>query len=220
MRRDSILWRIREHPLEYLSSKSISRLRAFHDGYTLRQDEELPNEPREGPVLTGFQRWVEARFKVTLSVSWTDIILAYSEDEADAFNRFYDLFEEFEDYKKGTGEMQPMEYPSPRYMSLRSLFVLMSEVRKRPPLFLLHDCLTLLRAYLDGFIRAGRDLNLPETSEERSFLQFTAHIEATELKVAGPSWDKILVLCCGNDCGREESRALPSFFQGFRSLPY
>ncbi|MEC4813510.1 MAG: hypothetical protein SAK29_09600, partial [Scytonema sp. PMC 1069.18] len=79
----------------YLGKRSITHLQTFLDGYTfgLRQvDVPVTEEEQE---FEKFQEWIEQRFNQHSTQSWSRIILFYSEDEIDALERFFELFEEF-----------------------------------------------------------------------------------------------------------------------------
>ncbi len=90
-----VLQKIKQRPSLYLGRRSISHLQVFLDGYTLARRElgvPLTEQERE---FEGFQEWIEQRFNQNSTQSWDRIILFYSEDERDALERFFDLFEEF-----------------------------------------------------------------------------------------------------------------------------
>lgn len=79
----------------YLGRRSISHLQVFLDEYTFARRElgvSLTEQERE---FEGFQEWIEQRFNQHSTQSWDRIILFYSEDERDALDRFFNLFEEF-----------------------------------------------------------------------------------------------------------------------------
>jgi hypothetical protein len=90
-----LLEKIKKRPSMYLGKRSISQLQVFLDGYTFARRElgiPLTEEEREFEEL---QEWVEQRFNQASTQSWARIILFYSEDERDALERFFELFEEF-----------------------------------------------------------------------------------------------------------------------------
>ncbi|MCI0446992.1 hypothetical protein L0152_27785 [bacterium] len=90
-----LLQKIKERPGLYLGQRSITRLHAFIGGYSLAQHElGVPSLETEH-ILGEFQEWIQHRFEIGSSHSWAQIILFYSEDEQEAFQQFFDLFEEF-----------------------------------------------------------------------------------------------------------------------------
>lgn len=90
-----LLGKIKQRSSLYLGKRSLSHLHVFLDGYSfaLRQI-GIPITEQE-KKFEEFQEWIENRFNQADTQSWSRIILFYAEDEADALNRFFDLFEEF-----------------------------------------------------------------------------------------------------------------------------
>ena len=81
-----MLQRIKQRPGMFLGQCSITRLRAFLDGYMgSRSDLGLPPTQQE-LEFNQFQEWVQRRFKISSSHGWDSIILFYSADERDALN--------------------------------------------------------------------------------------------------------------------------------------
>ena len=89
-----ILKKIQNKPSVYLGKPSITCLQAFLSGYNVAQYQlGLPLQP-ENP-LDGFQDWIQKKFNIDSSQSWANIILFFSQDERDALDIFFQLFEEF-----------------------------------------------------------------------------------------------------------------------------
>ncbi len=90
-----LLGKIKQRSSLYLGNRSLSHLHVFLDGYTFaRRQLGIPITEQE-TKFEEFQEWIENRFNQVDTQSWSRIILFYSEDEADALKRFFDLFEEF-----------------------------------------------------------------------------------------------------------------------------
>lgn len=75
----------------YLGANSISCLKAYLDGWTIRN----PNDITDGYLLDEFGEWIENRFNKGGTQSFVKIILFYSSDECSALKRFFELFDEF-----------------------------------------------------------------------------------------------------------------------------
>lgn len=91
----NLIQKIKQRPSLYLGKRSIAHLQVFLDGYTFARrelDVPLTEEERD---FEDFQEWVEKRFNQPSTQSWERIILFYSEDERDALDKFFDLFEDF-----------------------------------------------------------------------------------------------------------------------------
>lgn len=90
-----MLQRIKQRPGMFLGNCSITRLRAFLDGYMgARADLGLPPTQQE-LEFNQFQEWIQSRFKITSSHGWDRIILFYSADERDGLTNFFELVEQF-----------------------------------------------------------------------------------------------------------------------------
>ncbi|NJK77037.1 MAG: hypothetical protein HC849_02850 [Oscillatoriales cyanobacterium RU_3_3] len=90
-----LLARIKQRPGMYLGKCSITRLRAFLDGYGMARGElGLPRSQQE-QALNGFQEWIQERYQITSTHGWDSIILFFSADEKDALDKFFKLLEEF-----------------------------------------------------------------------------------------------------------------------------
>jgi hypothetical protein len=90
-----LLQRIKQRPGMYLGKCSITRLRAFLDGYeTARAELGFPDTEQQ-QQLDGFQEWIQERYKITSTHGWDSIILFFSVDEKDALDKFFKLLEEF-----------------------------------------------------------------------------------------------------------------------------
>ena len=90
-----LLQRIKQRPGMYLGKCSITRLRAFLDGYeTARAELGFPDTEQQ-QQLDGFQEWIQERYQITSTHGWYSIILFFSVDEKDALDKFFKLLEEF-----------------------------------------------------------------------------------------------------------------------------
>lgn len=95
---EKLISEIKNRPELYITLKSINYLRVYLDGYSAALN---PDDGREFQSdVYGFQRWVEAKYKVTTNHSWNQIILFYSPNEAKALDLFFELFYEFCEQKK------------------------------------------------------------------------------------------------------------------------
>jgi hypothetical protein len=90
-----LLQRIKQRPGMYLGKCSITRLRAFLDGYGMARAELGFPDTEEQQQLDGFQEWIQERYQITSTHGWDSIILFFSVDEKDALDKFFKLLEEF-----------------------------------------------------------------------------------------------------------------------------
>jgi hypothetical protein len=84
---------IKQRPGLYLGKKSLHLLQAYLNGYLDYYNET--NEPNYF-FLPEFREYIQQRYNInTPSLNWTDIIILHAESEADAFDKFFQLLDEF-----------------------------------------------------------------------------------------------------------------------------
>ncbi|EDS4738642.1 hypothetical protein B0C58_004694 [Salmonella enterica subsp. enterica serovar Oranienburg] len=80
---------IEKRPAMYLSRNTISALKAFLDGWQIRDPKGIINSD----VLVTFQNYIEDYYEIN-GHSWDKIILLFSQDETDALNNFFIRYHE------------------------------------------------------------------------------------------------------------------------------
>lgn len=95
------LLKIKKNPKKYISKKSINYLDLFITGYILSQRDETGEYPES---LLGFQEFVEQKYKISSNIRYSKIIRIYSTSDEDAFEKFYDILDEF--YKNKLGAIE------------------------------------------------------------------------------------------------------------------
>lgn len=95
-----LLGRIKKRPGMYLGTSSITRLDMVLRGYTLAR-REVGLEPTDEEIeFEGFQSWLTKKYEIKSNQSWSKIILFYSIDEQEALEKFFELFEEYQNQNK------------------------------------------------------------------------------------------------------------------------
>ncbi|MDO1450831.1 hypothetical protein Q0590_31445 [Rhodocytophaga aerolata] len=84
-----LILKIKERPSAYLGKKSVSCLKAFLDGWYLRDMTGV----EDMHLMHYIQEAVEDYYNMKDTHSWDRILLFYSEDEADALAKFFILFD-------------------------------------------------------------------------------------------------------------------------------
>ncbi|MDZ8049969.1 MAG: hypothetical protein RMX68_030655 [Aulosira sp. ZfuVER01] len=90
-----LIGKIQKRPSLYLGKPSVCNLRSCISGYILARRELGISQNDEERQFTEFQTWIQSKFHISSSQSWDKIILFYSEDERNALDSFFKLFEEF-----------------------------------------------------------------------------------------------------------------------------
>ena len=86
------LFEIKEKPGAYIGRKSLTYLFFYILGYHDREYDIGKSVPR---LLPGFQEFIQERYKITSCHDWASIILFYSSSEEEAFDRFFELLDEY-----------------------------------------------------------------------------------------------------------------------------
>lgn len=90
-----LLQQIQKEPGLYIGGPSISNLYMFLTGYQFaRRQLRIPMSAEEREFQE-FQLWLQEKFGIKTSQSWSQLILFHAVDERDAFERFFALFQEF-----------------------------------------------------------------------------------------------------------------------------
>lgn len=85
--------KVLETPALYIGIKSITRLKAFIDGYLIGRGEVRSREENFSLV---FGDWVSKRFRIATAHSWASIILFMSgNDEPGAFDMTSELWDQY-----------------------------------------------------------------------------------------------------------------------------
>ena len=90
-----LLKKIRARPTMYLIEKDLTRLEFLLDGYCLRDMELSPEYVHGNEFWSGFDRYVEDYYHVSTSQGWRRIIEFYSSSRADAFDAFFQRYDEY-----------------------------------------------------------------------------------------------------------------------------
>lgn len=87
------LVKIKENPKKYIGKPSMNRLNLFMVGYSLSQRDESGKYP-DG--LPEFEEFVRQKYNIYSSIRCSDIISLFSSSDELAFDKFYELLEEFQ----------------------------------------------------------------------------------------------------------------------------
>jgi hypothetical protein len=201
--RPGLLDRVREDPYSTLGQASLACLRAFLDGYALAAA-RVGRVDDLDPRLERFSDWVGEKLgRQSLSVSGLDMIQLESEDEARAFTRYFLLWDEYTTLVD-SGMTEPDTRPHLPSLSCRDL---LQSIQRRPGMYLGQASITLLQAFLQGYVFASRDAAGSAASEVPDLNEFTRWLCAKFGVREGYRWDRLMLFF-----HRSESRAFEEFF--------
>lgn len=89
----SVISMVTAYPM-YIGGPSLERLDAFLAGYLYR------NEKADDHCLDGFSEFVAQKYEVDSGQEWASIIQSFSSSEQEAFDKFKELFEEYQQVRQ------------------------------------------------------------------------------------------------------------------------
>ncbi|MEH2205583.1 MAG: hypothetical protein V7K53_16130 [Nostoc sp.] len=209
----TLLQKIKDNPVIYIDKPSITCLDSFLTGY-IDGLITLGFTTIDSCGIEGFQEWIQERTKTNVTQSWAGIILSYSGSERAGFNRFFEEFEQFLK-QKSNSKIQNSEGISrlseemrfPRFDIYNEI---LTNIKKRPGMFLGANSITRLDMLLRGYSLARREVGVPPTEPERQFEGFQSWVEEKYGINSGQSWSKIILFY-----SVDEPEALQKFFELF-----
>ena len=92
---------IRKQPERYLERASLTYLNTFLSGYAICMD--INTDIHVG-IYPGFMEFIQKKFNIYLTLNSMDIIEIHCSNEQEAFNRYFELLDEFLEKTKGEEE--------------------------------------------------------------------------------------------------------------------
>ena len=94
-----------------------------------------------------------------------------------------------------------------------NFYQLISNIERRPSMYLGQPSISNLQAFLSGYIFARREQGIASTLEEEQFSEFQDWVKAKYKDTLDQSWDKIILFHC-----EDEKHALHEFFELFHEF--
>lgn len=140
-----ILQIIRKKPLKYLEKLNLHSLNSYILGYLYHIKADYNKS-----VLNGFTPYIANIYNINTTHNWADIITFYSNNEEEAFYKFYNHLDEFLVKNKLLND--EMSHKPSRYDNYEdNLYETLLEIKKRPGLFLGEKSLERLYAFINGY---------------------------------------------------------------------
>jgi len=84
---------MKQRPGMYIGKKSLHLLQAYLNGYIAYHNEV--NDKPNYFFLPEFQEYVQQRYNIHTTHSWASLITFFSCNDNDAFDKFYELLDDF-----------------------------------------------------------------------------------------------------------------------------
>ncbi|MEH2316693.1 hypothetical protein [Nostoc sp.] len=209
-----LLQDIKENPVMYIDKPSITHLSSFVSGWYSSQINHFGLNP-EGYPMEGFNEWMQERAKITVSRSWSEIILFLCHTERNAFYRFFEEYEKFLKQKDDSKIPEREEKASftednSKFRQFDIYNEILKGIKKRPAIYLRTSPITELDMLLRGYSLSRREVGISPSDSEREFEGFQSWIEEKYGINSGQSWAKIILFY-----SVDEHEALQKLFELF-----
>jgi hypothetical protein len=182
---------IRERPAEFVPDQCISELEAFWNGFTSRED---VNYGFRIFSPKGFHEFVNERFRNDTTHGAVSVIALYSNSQAEAWARYFELLDEF--------NLSSANANAPRSVD-QNVNVQFSEllpaILERPAMYVGRTSFNLVGAFISGWLHASDLLKYEQSSYEQKFRAMLRYIEEFDINLPGPSWRSIIWFWTFND---------------------
>src|SRR5438552_549910 len=129
----NLLTKIRENPQLYLPETSLQALEHFRNGYASRS--AMEGRPHDwGFERREFWKWLNSHFGLQDAQALSDItiVASFSENDVDAFARYFDLLDEFIHHKPRTSSSLNVD----NGVQQKDFVRVVKSIRQRPALHL------------------------------------------------------------------------------------
>jgi len=209
-----ILLAVKRDPRQ-LPEKSIWALQHFLSAYYTRiRMENLDSTINS--LFRSFETWLGDHFGVMVqSQSIYGVIDSYSDGPEDGLNNFFVLFEQFQNNREATTNHGEETVPV-QDIPKKDICEILRLIRRRPELYVGYPHFAGVHAYLAGHERAGEDLGLSKTADEKLYDDFKQWVEGSE-REQYPNrkprpWFKVVRFYSFHDCGLGRTSAYSVFF--------
>lgn len=193
---------IRKRPEEYLGRKSLILLNSFFHGY---YDGLYYVKDWSITYFCGLHEWTAARYEGPATIGWARMITYSERCEVKAFDRFFELLEEFVEETRPVIGRKTISTSSELPYDIRRL---MEMIRIRPALFTGRQSLKLLDAFVRGYTVAYNRYSDEPLDYFEGFQEWIE--ERYHMKPDDHSWAEIILFYESYDF-----RAFETFFEHF-----
>lgn len=193
---ESVLYRIRENPIEHLGRRSVSEIYAYFIGYDeARRIYWQPELPRR-ISRERFKKWFDSKVHLCRQ-NMQSFCLLLTEDEREAFELYFELYdaalEECKDELSVIKQEQSSFGADKREKNGTLIeFLLKTPFRERPAMYFgNHRWINSLWAMCSGFLWAEKDLGIENSSDAINMELFQLWLDERYPIAKGRTWDRL-----------------------------
>jgi hypothetical protein len=213
---ESLLYRIKENPVEHLGRRSVSEMYGYFFGYDLARSYWRQTEIPRRITHERFRKWLDSKVHLCRQ-NMTSFCLLLTEDEREAFDlyfKFYDaaLEECKDDLIICNQKQRPINSDEILKTSTLIEFIFNATFKERPAMYFgNHRWVSSLWAMCNGFIWAEKDMGIENSSDAINIELFQLWLDERYPIAEGKTWDKLFYFLALHS----ESWALREFYEHF-----
>jgi hypothetical protein len=211
---ESVLYRIKENPIEHLGRRSVTEIRSYFMGYEFaRQFWQQPELCRR-ISWERFREWFNSKVHLCRQ-NMQSFCLLLTEDEGQAFDLYFELYDaalkECKDDLIICNQKQELINPDEiKKTNTLIEFLFKAPIREKPALYFgNHRWISSLWAMCNGFIWAEKDMGIENSSDAINFELFQLWLDDRYPIAKGRNWDRLFDFFALHS----ESGALKEFYE-------
>lgn len=213
---ESVLYRIRENPIEHLGRRSVTEIHSYIWGYELaRTYWQQPELSRRIPPER-FREWLNSKVHLCRQ-SMSTFCLLLTEDEREAFELFFELYDAAleeckDDLMISNQKQESVNQKETTKNNTLVNFLFEAPIREKSAMYFgNHRWVSSLWAMCNGFIWAEKDMSIENSSDAMNMELFQLWLDDRHPIAKGRTWDRLFYF----NAIHSESWALKEFYENF-----
>lgn len=213
---ESLLYRIRENPIEHLGRRSINEIQSYFFGYGVAR--QFWQQPKVSYRISRerFREWLDSKVHLCRQ-NMESLCLLLTDDESQAFDLYFELYDSaLEECKKDlticNQVQKPINSEKVKKSSTLIEFILQSPFKERPAMYFgNYRWITSLWAMCNGFIWAEKDMGIENSSDAMNLELFQFWLDERYPIAKSRNWDRLFDFLGLHS----NSSALKEFYENF-----
>jgi hypothetical protein len=212
---ESVLYRIRENPIEHLGRHSVTEINAYFIGYEFARNLHKQTDLHRRISRERFKEWFDSKVHLCKQ-DMQSFCLLLTEDERQAFDLFFELYDAaLEECKNDLliPERDPIiNNANKMEKSLTLVELILKPIKERPAMYFgNHRWTSSLWSMCSGFLWAEKDLGIKNSSDAMNMELFQLWLDERYPIAKGRTWDRLFDFLALHS----KSWALKEFYEHF-----
>ncbi len=191
---ESVLYRIRENPIEHLGRHSVTEIHSYIWGYELARTFWQQTELAHRIPHERFREWLNSKVHLCRQSISTFCILL-TEDEREAFDLYFELYDAALEACKddlNICKQKPVDPEKTEKTNTLINFIFEAPIREKPAMYFgNHRWISSLWAMCNGFICSEKDMNVENSSDAMNMELFQLWLDDRYPIAKGRTWDRL-----------------------------